>query len=338
MQGPNESKPVTLSDVARVAGTSVSTVSLVVNNKPGARIGRETRKRVLKAIDSLGYHPNAMAKNLVQGHSKFIGLIADAVATTPFAGQIIHGAQQQAWKEGYALLIANTEGNAEVESQAIAMMLEYKVKGILYSSWFHHEIELPKTLRGTSTVMVNCFAEHGQAVIPDEVQGGRVATEMLIRRGHRRIAFVNTTSSSPAKTGRLQGYKRALVEASIPFDEHLVFETRWDQEGGAAVAPKVVASDATAVFCHNDRVAMGLYDALSKTGMQIPRDLSVVGFDNQEVISAHLQPPLSTVELPHYEMGVQGVKTLLSLSSDVQADGRILVSCPPIERGSIASI
>ena len=113
-----------------------------------------------------------------------------------------------------------------------------------------------------------------------------------------------------------------------------MFDVQPDQEGGYAVAQRILASGATAVFCHNDRVAMGLYDALREQGLRIPDDLSVVGFDNQIVIAGHLRPPLSTVALPHYEMGAAGVRVLLG-DEPLGTEQPLLISCPPIERSSI---
>ena len=328
--------PVTMRDVAEAAGVSVATVSHVVNDKKGARIGEAARERVRKAIEELGYRPNALAKNLVSGHSKFIGLVADAIATTPFAGQIIHGAQDEAWKAGYVLLVANTEGNREAEDEAIGMMLEHKVRGILYSTWYHRAAEVPPMLLETEVVLVDCFSETGEApaVVPDEVQGGRSATELLLEAGHRRIAFVNTTTPSPAHEGRLLGYREALEAAGLTFDPSLVFDARPEQEGGYGAVGAILERNATAVFCHNDRVAMGLYDGLRERGLSIPEDVAVVGFDNQEVIAAHLRPPLTTVALPHYELGAAGVRMLLGLDP-VPDGGRLEVACPPIRRNSI---
>ncbi|SDO99167.1 LacI family transcriptional regulator [Microbacterium sp. ru370.1] len=326
----------TMRDVAKAAGVSVATVSHVVNDKPGARIGEDTRRRVHEAIAALGYRPNALAKTLSEGTSRFIGLVADAIATTPFAGQIIHGAQDEAWRHGFVLLVANTEGNAAAENDAIAMMLEHQVRGILYSTWYHREIDVPPPLQHTETVLVNCFAgdDSFPAVVPDEEQGGRTATEELLAAGHRRIAFLNTTTPSPARDGRLAGYRSALAEAGITFDAGLTFETAPDQEGGYAAVEGVLASGATGVFCHNDRVAMGLYDGLRDRGLRIPDDMAVMGFDNQDVIAAHLRPPLSTVALPHYELGAAGVRTLLGL--DAPAVGaRQLISCPSVPRESL---
>lgn len=329
-------RPVTLRDVAEAAGVSVATVSLVNNKKKGARIGVDARRRVHEAIKELGYRPNAIAKTLASGSSRFIGLVADAIATTPFAGQIIHGAQDEAWKRGFTLLIANTEGNELAEQEAISMMLEHKVRGILYSTWFHRPAEVPAALTETDHVLVNCFApdSSSRAVVPDEVQGGRAAADLLLQRGHRRIVFINTTTQAPARDGRLQGYRDALEAAEVSFDPDLVLNALPDQEGGYQAVDDLLAREPTAVFCHNDRVAMGLYDGLRQRGLSIPDDMAVVGFDNQEVIAAHLRPALSTVALPHYELGAAGVRLLLD--PDHSSTGTVTkVPCPPVDRASV---
>lgn len=336
---PGRPQPVTLRQVAEAAGVSTATVSLVVNKKKTARISDETRQRVRDAIRDLGYRPNAMAQTLVSGSSRFIGLVADAIATTPFAGQIIHGAQDEAWKHGYALLIANTEGNRELETDAIAMMLEYKVRGILYSTWFHRPTDIPASLKESDFVLVNCFSTEpgSRAVVPDEIQGGRSATEILLKHGHRRIAFINATIPAPAKDGRLQGYREALEAEGIPFDAGLVLEAYPDQEGGYGATEELLKREATAVYCYNDRMAMGLYDGLREHGLSIPEDIAVVGFDNQEVIAAHVRPPLSTVALPHYELGAAGVRMLLGLEEAPAADPT-KIHCPTVERNSVRAL
>ena len=329
-------RAVTIRDVAEVAGVSTATVSLVINNKTGTRVGEEARRRVQQAIEDLGYRPNALAKDLVSGRSRFIGLVADAIASTPFAGQIIHGAQDEAWRHGYVLLVANTEGNLAAEREAIAMMLEHKVRGILYSTWYHRQVDVPPGLTEAPSVLVNCFAAADlPAVVPDEVSGGHAATTILLEQGHRRIGFLNTTTPSPAHDGRLEGYRRALAAAGVDDDPTLVIDVQPDAEGGYNAVGSVVAHDVTGVFCHNDRVAMGLYDGLRERGIAVPDDLAVVGFDNQDVIAAHLRPPLSTVALPHYELGLTGVRVLLGLEHTA-TDGRLTIPCPPILRRSVA--
>ncbi len=325
---------VTMRDVAKAAGVSVATVSHVVNDKPGARIGDDARRRVQDAVLELGYRPNALAKTLSQGGSRFIGLVADAIATTPFAGQIIHGAQDEAWKHGYVLLVANTEGDPVVEKDVIAMMLEHQVHGILYSTWYHREIVVPRSSSRPTPSWSMLLADGAlPAVVPDERQGGRTATEQLLAAGHRRIAFINTTTPSPARSDRLAGYRDALEAAGVEFDARLVLEAEPQQEGGYAAAEAIVASGVTAVFCHNDRVAMGLYDGLRERGVRIPADIAVIGFDNQDVIAAHLRRRCPRVALPHYELGAAGVRVLLGI--DPAGEGPTLVACPPVLRASI---
>ncbi|WP_314146670.1 LacI family DNA-binding transcriptional regulator [uncultured Leifsonia sp.] len=326
-------------EVAEEANVSIATVSLVVNDKKNARIGKEARRRVNEAIEKLGYRPNALAKSLVSGSSRFIGLVADAIATTPFAGQIIHGAQDEAWKHGYVLLVANTEGDPEVTDDAINMMVDHQAIGILYSTWYHREIERPAALGSTPTVFVNCYTNEASetAVVPDEEQGGYTATSLLTRKGHQRIAFLNSTEDAPSTVGRLAGYRRALADAGLPFDPSLVLDVTPEQEGGYRATTGVLdrADRPTAVFCYNDRVAMGLYDGVKERGLRIPNDLAVVGFDDQEVIAAHLRPTLTSVALPQYELGVRGVRALLAALDGDPHPGVQRITCPPALRHSI---
>lgn len=333
------SRTVTLRDVARRAGVSVSTVSLVVNEKPEARIGEGTRQRVLQAVNELGYRTNALARSLVRGQSPFIGLVADAISTTPFAGKIVRGAQQEAWKHGYVLLVVDTDAVPEATDRAIEMMVDHRAHGILYSSWYHRTVVPPVSLGDVPTVFVNCLVKSPDAycVIPDEVQGGRSATEHLLTKGHRRIAFINSTESTPSTIGRLRGYKDALKHAGITFDPDLVIKSFPEQEGGYEAAGRILAMPRvpTAVFCYNDRVAMGLYDRLKESGIKIPDDMAVVGFDDQEVIAAHLRPALTSVALPHYDLGALGVRTLLDRTGGGSlAPGVQKVTCPPVVRES----
>lgn len=354
---------VTLQDVAKAAGVSIATASWAVNDNKNVRIPEATRRKVRKVADRLGYHSNALARGLARGRSDLIGFVSDGVATSPFAGQVIQGAQDEAWRNGKILLVVDTDGNPTIERKAFAFMLEHQVEGVIYSSWVHRSIVPPAELDRITSVLVNCFDEQGRfpAVVPNELQGGRTATQLLIDAGHRRIAFVNDPPISPASVGRLAGYRQALEESGIEYDPRLVIAAGADQEGGYGAAGAVLASGATAVFCYNDRASMGLYDTLRERGLRVPDDLSVVGFDNQEVISAHLHPALTTVGLPQYDLGVLGVRALLALQEpgadrvgDDAAAGMpdtvgmpgvaepagppyapLLVACPTVTRDSI---
>jgi LacI family transcriptional regulator len=342
---PSPAKPavVTMRDVAERAGVSVATVSLVINNKKRERIGEQTRVRVLDAVAELGYRPNAAAKSLVSGQSRFIGMVADAIATRPFAGQILRGAQEEAWRRGYVLLVADTDLVPGATEDAIRMMIDHQAVGVLFSTWYHRQVQAPPLLAALPSVFVNCYspAPGATSIVPDEVQGGRLATELLLDRGHRRIAFINSTEDAPSTTGRLAGYEAALAAHGVDFDDALVVPIYPDdvggfQEAGYLAGLKLLAGGdrPSAVFCYNDRAAMGLYDAAKELGLSIPGDLAVVGFDDQEVIAAHLRPKLTTIALPHYEIGVRGVRALLA-RIEADAPGHLeTVECPAVMRAS----
>jgi LacI family transcriptional regulator len=328
-------------DVAKHAEVSQSTVSFVINETPNVRVAPATRERVREAVRELGYRRNAMAQGLRLGTSAVIGFLTDAIATTPFAGQVIHGAQDAAWDERNILLVVNTDSSVEVEEQAVAMMLEHRVRGIVYSTWYHRPVTLPTGIDEVPTILANCYVEDSDipAVVPDEVQGGRLATETLIAKGHRRIGFLRApVAAAPATWGRLQGYQEALETARIPFAVDLVVEAEAVAEGGYVGARALLERGArpSALFCYNDRMAMGAYAAITELGLRIPDDIAVIGFDNQEVLAGHLRPPLTTIALPHYELGRRALERLLALIHDEDADRGIeTVVCPLIERESV---
>jgi len=339
MDGTSLPRPVvTLRDVAQRAGVSMATVSLVVNEKTESRVSEATRQRVLQAVNELGYRTNALAKSLVRGSSSFIGIVSDAIATTPFAGKIIRGAQEEARRHGYVLLVADTDADPDATEEAIQMMIDHRASGVLFSTWYHREVDPPAALEGVPTVFVNCLsrAPGSCSVIPDEVRGGETATSLLIDRGHRRIAFINSTEDAPSTVGRLEGYRLALRAADIEIDDALLFTAFPEQEGGYDAAGELLelADRPTAVFCYNDRVAMGLYERVKEAGLRIPDDLAVIGFDDQEVIAAHLRPALSSVALPQYDIGVLGVRALLDRLAGGGGETVQRVFCPPVLRES----
>ena len=208
---------------------------------------------------------------------------------------------------------------------------------------FHKEIIAPTKLSEVPTVLLDCFSADRRltSIVPDEVAGGRTATRVLLEHGHRRIGMINLNYSfaPTAALGRLQGYQEALASAGVTFDPTLVIESNSHADGGyAAIAPLMSLPDPpTALFCATDRMAMGAYDALRDLGLRVPDDVSVVGFDNQELIAAYLRPALTTVALPHYAMGRWAVEHLLQLI-DSPASGppvQFLEPCPLVLRDSV---
>ncbi|MBP8947251.1 MAG: LacI family DNA-binding transcriptional regulator [Candidatus Promineofilum sp.] len=342
MANPSKKRP-SMQDVAHRAGVSRTTASFVINNVNGAGIPEETRQRVWDAVKELGYRPNAIARGLRSAKTSTIGFISDEVATSPFAGEIIRGAQDRAWEDEMLLLLVNTGGNQAMKRAAVETLLQRQVEGIVYATMYHREVHPPESVRHVPTVLLDCFVADASlpSVVPDEVDGGRRATELLLARGHRRIGFINNFDPVPATLARLEGYKQALAAQGLPFDDRLVVEGESLARGGHDCALELMQRPErpTALFCFNDRMAMGAYDALRKLGLSIPNDVAVVGFDNQEIIAAQLYPALTTMELPHYQMGQWAIGELLRLIAHGEpADAPPVqhqIACPLIERDSV---
>ena len=330
-----------MNEVAQLAGVSQTTVSFIINNTPNISIAEETKVRVWTAINRLGYRPNAMAQSLRTQRSNSIGFIADEIAITPHAGKIIEGAQDVAWENGKILLLVNTKRDRAMERAATETLLERQVEGIIYATMYHHVVEVPEAQRDVPTVLLDCFVEDRSlpSVVPDEVAGGYRATLALLQKNHRKIGFINNVDQIPATLGRLEGYKKALKEYQIPFDPSLVVTDISEPGGGyrSSLALMQNPNRPTALFCFNDRMAMGAYDALRKLNLRIPEDVAVMGFDNQEIIAAHLYPPLSSMELPHYKMGAWAVNHLIhhAEGGDQTPPTQHKIECTLVERASI---
>ncbi len=333
--------PITMQDVADLAGVSKTTVSFVINNKPNTNIPSETRDRVWAAVAALRYRPNRLAQSLRGKRSGIIGFVTDQIAITPHAGKIFEGAQDLAWEHNRILLLVNTKGVPDVEETAVEMLLERQVEGIILATMYHRAIQPPEAVREVPTVLLDCYVEDRSlpSVVPDEMDGGRRATEVLLQKGHRRIAYINNAGPVPASIGRLAGYRAALEAAGVPFDEQLVCVGNSDPAGGYRCTLELMAlpDPPSAIFCFNDRMAMGAYDALRKLNLEVPDDVAVIGFDNQELIAANLYPPLSTMELPHYEMGRWAFQHLIQLQEGMAPPEPVQqkLACPYIERASV---
>ncbi len=330
----------TMSDIARQAGVSRTTVSFVLNNHASsASIPAETKDRIQEAAKKLAYRPNLAARGLRTNQTHTIGFIADEITTTPYAVNIIKGAQDAAWVHGKMLLIVNASSDVSIKETAIEMMLERQVEGIIYAAMYHHEVAFPANMYEGPAILLDCFCADRSlpSVVPDEVQGGRTATEVLLQKGHRRIGFINEIDPIPATFGRFEGYKQALHAYNIPFDESLVRVHRSNAAGGYQGALELMRlpEPPTAIFCFTDFTAMGVYDALRSLGISIPGDVAVMGFDNHESVAAQLTPPLSTIELPHYKMGKWAVEYLLEHSGQSLPPLQHTIPCPYIERHSI---
>ena len=336
---------VRIKDVAERAGVSTATVSLVLNDSP-SRITHETAEMVRRVAKELGYRPDHTARSLRTKRTQMIGLLSDYIVTTPYAGQMIRGAQEAAWERDHLVLIGNTEGEPAREDGLISALLARRLDGYLYASMFHRVDQMPPALAGMPIVGLDVeIGDAGPSFVPDDFTGGKDAAEILLAAGHRRIGHLAGRLSTPATAMRAEAFAQTLTAAGC-FDPSLIFYYPEDDpasasEFGEDAALALLRRDdrPTALFAFNDQMAIGVYRAAAKLGLRIPDDLSVVGFDNQELIAQELRPQLTTLQLPHYEMGRRATTRLIDLllgSGDSTPNIERLL-CPVVHRGSVSA-
>lgn len=323
-----------MKDVAFRAGVSQSTVSFVLNGLEDMRISRDTRKRVMDAVDQLGYRPRNAGRPPKASYTGVIGLLFDEIATSHFAAISIEGAHEAAWKANAIVEVAMTGGNPDIEAAILKKWAGDNVIGVVYGSILTRALSPPDALSRHRAVLLNCDDTSGRysSIVPAERRGGEVATEALIAQGHRRIAFISGEPWMEASDQRMEGYERALRAARIPVDPSLIVEGNFLPSGGRAATLELMApsNPPDAIFCANDLTAVGCYEALKELGEIPGKTVAVMGYDDQE-IAQHLSPKLSTVLLPHREMGQWCVEQLLRSEQSVD---RTRINCPLVLRAS----
>jgi DNA-binding LacI/PurR family transcriptional regulator len=336
--GTTVRRTATIRDVAQLATVSPTTVSLVLNNVANSRIPAATAIRVRAAATKLGYAPNPLARGLRRRRTDVIALISDTITTTPFAVRMIEAVEEVVRRNGLLLLLVNTGADASVERAVVNTLGRQQVDGFLYACMHHRIVDPPEGL-GHNVVLLNARTRRGRmpAVLPDDRGGARVAVTELLEHGHRRIGFVNDARRPVAAGLRLSGYRDALKAYGVRFDRRLVLEAEPTLEASAAAALQLYdRTEMTALFCFNDRMAVGAYRGLRHRGCAVPHDVSVVGFDDQEFVAAYAEPPLTTVALPHYAMGEWAARTLVDLINGRPAATRVYVMrCELVRRDSV---
>lgn len=337
-------RKVGIKDVAHAAGVSPTTVSHALSGS--GKVSPDTRRKVRETALELGYSPNKLAAGLRSRRTNVIGLVSDEIATTPFATNVLLGVQHAAEKAGVIVMTVNSERNPEIEKRQITALHQHQVDGIIYARMYNQHVELPDLLDSTPTVVLDGKPTNRDVpfVIPNEEQLAYDAVSHLIEQGHTKIAFVQNADRIPASAGRLAGFERALQEHGISRSPNdLVIASSSAESGRNAVRPLLARKDRpTALFCFNDRIAMGAYQAAYLEGLTIPNDLSVISVDNFEVIAGSLYPALTSMELPHFHMGVWAVERLLALiENDTEKHNEsweYLIECPMIVRDSVAPL
>ena len=275
-----------------------------------------------------------------------LGFLTDDVATTPYAVDIIRGAQEVAWRHDMVLLVADSGKNPQSAEAALEVFLEREVEGIIYAAMYHRPVELPLGLTEVPAVLANCYLEDRSlpAVVPDEFGGGYNAAEAAIKAGHRRVAFINMwddteglTPPFPAIYGRLRGYRQALIDHGLAVDDELVRYSNQTPSENYRRTRELMSLDErpTAIFCANDKIAMNCYSALAELGWRVPQDVGVIGFDNIAHIAEGLLPALTTIQLPHYEMGRWAVQYLMDQQDESREPLQVALPCPLVARESV---
>jgi LacI family transcriptional regulator len=300
---------VSLRDVAARSGVSFQTASKVLNGRSGV-VSAKTRERILQAAAELGYVPNAMARGLVRQASVTVGVVADDFSDLAVS-QFVVAAQRAAASRGHAALISSVHANIDAEL-AVRKLLEYRVDGILVvAPTLEEDPGLGAALKGPLPV-VSINRIHGVAVPTvgsDHTVTGSLAAEHLLELGHRNIGTVTGPLTRQVVRARMRGFQRALGE-QLP--ESRVAEADWTFEGGWTATHRLLDADptVTAVFVHNDTMAMGAFKALHERGLRLPADCSVVGCDDLS-FAGYLVPPLTTVRIPFQETGERAATLLV---------------------------
>ena len=315
---------VRAADVAAAAGVSTTAVSFVLNGRDDGNISQSTKKRILDAAELLGYKPHHVAQSLRSRTTHSIGLVTDAVASSPFGGRILAAATERAEAHGHVMLVMDLHSQDTREPAAFRELERRQVDALIYASMGFRVLDgIPDT--HLPIVLANCtsYRDDELSVYPDDANGATQALEHLADIGHRRITMVSghwEPHSTGNKRGNISGPIRrdAFLHAARQRGvEALVVESGWEINDGYRAAMQAMDCPAdqrpTALFVVTDRAAMGAMLAAAQLGLAVPDDVSIVGFDDQETVAAFTVPPLTTIALPHAKMGDQSV--LLALAA-----------------------
>ncbi|MBV8834462.1 MAG: LacI family DNA-binding transcriptional regulator [Acidobacteriaceae bacterium] len=337
---PSEPQPVKLRDIAEAAGVTIATASRSLNGSYG--VNPSTRKRVLEVASRLQYRPNRLARGLVTGRSQIIGLIISDIRN-PFFSEVARGVEDAAYSAGCDVVLCNSDLDAEKQNRYIASLMAKRVDGIIMNSVTAlRETEQEQLAQsGVPVVLLNkSFAlSEFSTVSADNERGGRLAAEHFLRMGHRRLAHLTGPRQHGNLTLRAKGFTQAVREAD-PATSVAVLHGGHTLAGGYAMALKLFneKQDVTAIFAANDAVAFGVLKAAMERGLRIPKDVSLIGFDDVDFASI-VHPPLTTIRQSKYDIGEAAVSILMRLAKgkDKSPENRVL-GVELIERESVRKL
>ncbi len=311
-KAPGSTTPATVIDVARLAGVSVATVSRILNGT--ARVAADKREAVEAAIQKLQFRPNLSARSLRSGSTATIGVLTQDLESPYFTGGT-KGIEQGLQGSGFAPLLVPGHWNPQEEFDRARLLMARKVDAmiILGGSMQDAQIvemarQLPIAITGRHLVAPNVFSFHF-----DQIDGGRVATRHLIGLGHRHIAHIAGPQEHADAIDRKEGYLRAHSEAGLPVDPRLIVRGNYLEEGGFEATRQLLSQGVrfTAIFCSNDQTLWGARLALHEQGLEVPRDVSLVGFDDLPQC-LYMTPPVTTIHQSILEMGRAAARAVLA--------------------------
>lgn len=337
---------VTIKDVAKVARVSPSTVSRVIADNP--RISEETKKRVREAMIELGYHPNFQARSLAVKSTQSIGIImpnsATKVLENPFFPEVLRGISQVAREDRYGIYLSTGATQEEIFEEVVQMVQGRRVDGIilLYSKTndtvmnYLLEEDFPFTVIGRPYNN----AERITHVDNDNIYATKQVTKYLIDKGHKRITFIGLNPEVVFTIDRMEGYKQALQEAGIPFNEQLVVQESSLKEGGVEAAKEFLLANEppTALVVTDDFVAIELMSYAESINIRVPEDISIISFNNI-MLTNHMRPPLTSVDIDIFQLGLEAASCLIEkIKNPTILPKRLTIPATMIERKSCASL
>ncbi len=334
----------TIHDIARKAGISVSTVSRVLNKKTvNYRISHETEKLVLKAARELNYRPNQLARGLRLKKTHTIGLVAPDVSN-PFFANIVKSVQSAAYKLGYSLVVCDTDENLGLEIEHINLLRCQGVDGLIVMPVGQKSQHLEQLVKdGVSLVLMDRGFDELKAssVVVDNYNGAFEAIEHLISSGHTRIAIIQGMTNTYTNNGRVQGYQAALAKHAMPIDENLIVGKDFGRENGYIETKLLLQmkDPPTAIFATSDLITLGVLQAIFEEGLNIPKDISLIAFDDID-FAPFLICPLTTVAQPKEVMGEIAVKLLVEQmkNQDKPEAKRIVLKPKLLVRNSVRAM
>jgi LacI family transcriptional regulator, galactose operon repressor len=332
-------KRVTRNDVAARASVPPSTVSYVINNGPRP-VSSSARARVLKAISELEYHPSDVARSLRTQRTLTIGLVIPDAAN-PYYGELARAVEEVSFQNGYTVILGHSSHLLERELRYAQVLRSKQVDGAI----FHPSTSDLGPIRflgqaGIQVVILERVLKGYACIVVDDERGGYLATRHLLDLGHRRIGCIVRAGDTTTSAARVDGYRAALKEAGVSWDDRLVVASTFEYAAGEEAARRLLRlrHRPTALVAHNDIMAIGAIKAFNENGLQVPADVSVVGFDDI-ALARYVRPPLTTVSNPKLEMGHAAAELLLRLLSHEPVDLKNPEKLPVhlVVRGSTAA-